>query len=293
MSTDHDSTFTPVFDVFNTNSNTEEVLTKWVTENFPQILNKYLPALDTVEEFAVLSVGSFDGTQDMILLDYVSKKLKKDAMFLYRAIEPCEDALEAFQKSANSNFGSMSGFTFEKESSTFQDYCRKNNESSKRFDVVHFIHSIYYIDDLESALLHSYNNELKKYGIIVALIKTTEAACSVIYNSVRSQVKLPHFHDEYSLHTTDDVAKIAKKHGWKYIELERLKRKTDLTIGLEGSELGDQMLEFIFKLKVRGHVTHEGRQIIEKEILGITEDVNGRRMMNDEDGAVIILKDEL
>ena len=58
---------------------------------------------------------------------------------------------------------------------TFQEYAKEKDEDDARFDVVHFFHSLYYVD-LETTLKHCYEKELKAYWIILCVIQWEENA---------------------------------------------------------------------------------------------------------------------
>lgn len=119
----------------------------------------------------VLSVGAADGELDLQVVKVV-KDISKKKVY-NRVIEPNEYSLNRYRESITTKLPpELSGdnviFDLGKPR-TFQEYMAEEKMDSVKFDIVHFIQSIYYMD-MEEALTHCYNNELGEHGIIICII---------------------------------------------------------------------------------------------------------------------------
>ena len=89
-----------------------------------------------------------------------------------RAIEPNEDSCGVYKAAIEKLPNSLEQLTeFDICQQKFEEYkeSEKSNEGSVKFDMVHFIHSIYYVD-IEQAVVHCLENEIGDHGVFVACI---------------------------------------------------------------------------------------------------------------------------
>ena len=113
--------------------------------------------------FNILSVGSGTGEVDMEILKVMKEELQRtqgrDQIKIYnRAIEPSEYACDLY-KSAVKRVNDQQ-IDFDVRCQTFQEYKERGPEKPEecnKFDVIHFMHSIYYVD-IEEALSHCIEN---------------------------------------------------------------------------------------------------------------------------------------
>ena len=75
-----------------------------------------------------------------------------------------------------------------------------------KFDVVHFIHSIYYLT-VEDALVHCYEKELGEKGIIISITESEDNPW------MRFASKFP---DQRDLPRCKDAIAVVTRKGWKY-----------------------------------------------------------------------------
>lgn len=121
----------------------------------------------------VLSIGSGHGVMDLQAVIKVLKELSKNGVYT-KVVEPNEYFLDEYKASVKQQLASKPilgrvVFDIDKPKS-FGDYvAEKKANDSVKFDVVHFIHSIYHID-FEEALTHCYRNELGDKGLIICVI---------------------------------------------------------------------------------------------------------------------------
>jgi len=147
-----------------------------ITERFIKALNLYLPSdLESLSSNGdvcrVLSVGSGDGKVDLQVLKIIKDVSKK--IVYNRVIEPNEFSFYKYKDSIQLLLGKSSeldDITFDiTKPKTFYNYIAEEKTDAIKFDIVHFVHSLYFMD-VEEALAHCYDNELGEKGMILCFI---------------------------------------------------------------------------------------------------------------------------
>ena len=211
--------------------------------------------------FSILSVGSGDGENDLPFLENLSKlcqvKDKKVDIFV-RAIEPDKKRLEVFRVKAENlpeSLKSRADFEFEWLQMTCQRNVEKRKKADVKFDVVHFIHSIYYTG-LETALEHCYERELGIRGVILS-ITNDEDNPIVKYARAFSEKGL--ILNPGAFYSNRDIRDVAEKNGWKYVECPGETRPCDITAIFDSSsQQGNKLLDFLTHcVNVRATVSQE------------------------------------
>ena len=205
--------------------------------------------------FNILSVGSGTGEMDMEIMKIIEKQLQKSdqgrVMKIFnRAIEPNEYSCSLY-KAAIENLPSPLNDDLRREveicQHTFQEYMYKESQQrqearSVKFDMVHFIHSIYHVD-IKQALMHCFEKELSEQGVLVCLI----AGQDLIYWVTLRQNSQWHGRDKNSekYETAEEIIKIAKNNGWKH-EIYSQEYSIDVTdVFDEKSTEGNLLLDFL------------------------------------------------
>ena len=126
--------------------------------------------------FCILSVGSGEGYNDLPFIEMLCKADQGKAgkpLFFVRAIEPDKMKLDAFcakAKDLPESFKMRADIEFDWCPMTYQEYVEQKKKDKVKFDVIHFLDSIYYVN-VESALKHCYEEELGAKGVISPLLK--------------------------------------------------------------------------------------------------------------------------
>lgn len=239
----------------------------------------------------VLSVGSGDGENDINLLEALSKIRQNDGeaiSMVNRVIEPNVDRLSAFRAKApnlREHFKGRANIDFEWIPVTFQEYSSQKKADDVRFDVVHFIHSIYYLE-VEDVLVHCYEKELGRKGMIIS-ISESEASPICKYADI--------FRDRLinSFSRNNNVVAVAREKGWKYFVCPGDFKTLDITAIFDSSSLeGNYLLDFLtYRMDVR---QNENRETVEKMLKFWEEQSSineqGKRVVELGDNAVIIVK---
>ena len=169
--------------------------------------------------FDILSVGSGTGEMDIEIMKIIKEELQKSGQgrstkIFNRAIEPNEyscglykDAIENLPSPLNDQLTE-----FEICQQTFEEYIESEKESV-RFDIVHFMHSIYYVD-IEQAMIHCFEKELNDKGTFACIVEERDLSYWVTVkqgNQWHGKEKGSEVYD-----TTGKMIKIAYDNGWKH-----------------------------------------------------------------------------
>ena len=113
-----------------------------------------------------------------------------------------------------------------------------------QFDIVHFIHSLYYID-VEKALTHCYDNELGEKGLIICVLAGK--------GDTMEHIKKNAFNID---HVGGEISEIACKHGWNH-ELYSQEYSIDVTQVLDERSLEGNLLLDFFTHCMNSRVDHK------------------------------------
>ena len=272
-------------------------------KNFEILRHHIPPLIHTVSlsscqqrsSFNILSVGSGTGEKDMDIIKIIKNELQqtdqgRHMKIFNRAIEPNEYSCGLY-KAAIENLPSPLNdhqTEFEICHQTFEGYkegqqCQE--VGSVRFDMVHFIHSIYYVD-IEQTLIHCFEKELSEKGVFVCLV----AGQDLIY-WVTSKQNTWHGRDEDSENFGIEIIKIAENNGWKH-EIYSQEYSIDVSdLFDEKSTEGNLLLDFLTHT-VNFRETAD-KQLVE-ETLALIEELttvkDGKRFGDKKESLIFIYK---
>ena len=174
---------------------------------------------------------------------------------------------------------------------SFEDYAKGFTMEQPKFDLIYFIHSIYYVD-IEAVLKHCMENELQDNGLLVFMVERPD-----IMIFVEEKQRFPDWHgtpDEKnpeSCEIAEKMLHIAEKCGWKH-ELYTHEYSIDVTeIFDPQSSEGNLLLDFITHTKnYRGTADKKLLQ----ETLELIEDLStlkdGKRLGKKKESLIFIYK---
>ena len=225
-------------------------------KNF-ELLRDHIPALirrSTLPKsqqrscFNILSVGGGTGEMDIEIMKIIQEELLKSKQGRYikmfnRAIEPNEYSCGLYKAAIKNLPSPLNGqlTEFELFQQTFKEYKQSEKESVK-FDMVHFMHSIYYVD-VEQALIHCIEKELSDQGTVACIVEERDLS----YWVTAKQANQWHGKDKDGeiYETTDKMIKIANDNGWKH-EIYTKEYYIDVTeVFDEKSTEGNLLLDFL------------------------------------------------
>ena len=227
--------------------------------------------------FNILSVGSGTGEVDMEILKVMKEELQRtqgrDQIKIYnRAIEPSEYACDLY-KSAVKRVNDQQ-IDFDVRCQTFQEYKERGPEKPEecnKFDVIHFMHSIYYVD-IEEALSHCIENELHTNGSLLCMVEGPD-----LISWVLDKQRFPDWHAKPgdsvpdSFKTVEKLFKFLGEAGWRY-EVFNQESPIDVTdvFDPESTE-GNLLLDFLTHSKNFRHTADE--QLV-KETLALIKELS-------------------
>ena len=261
------------------------------------IITDYLSDLPKSDSpFRVLSVGSGEGQNDINILKALNELLSKQSeaapSLVNRVIEPEVARLNAFRSKAEAYMKHSMGpsrVDFEWLPMTFQEYAakQKKEDDTVKMNLVHFIHSIYYVD-VEEALVHCYEKELGTKGVILCIYQMKENLLDKFKEAFPKECAV-------TLFPSEDVITVAREKGWKYFECPGDSKYLDIAAIFDGSlkTEGDELLNFMAGRIINVRQSEE-KETVEKmlnfwkEESFLSED--GKRIVELKDFAVVILK---
>lgn len=188
-------------------------------DHMPLMIQKLLHSVQDRTSFNILSVGSGTGDMDLEILKIVKDELERSQgchqmKIFNRAIEinkyPCD-----LYKAAIKNLDDQQA-DFDLRHQSFEEYAEEFTMAQPKFDVIHFIHSVYYVDT-EAVLKHCIENELQDNGRLVFIVERPD-----LISSVLEKQRFPDWHgspDEKnpeSFETAEKLFEISERHGWKH-----------------------------------------------------------------------------
>ena len=125
------------------------------------------------------------------MLSKTRRGIAVNSQFFERAIKPDKTKLESFRAKAEDLPESLKSkaddIKFEWFPMTYLKYVEQKKENDVKFDVIHFLHTIYYVGSgtgLETALKHCYETELGPKGVIFFNYSRFQLSLCEIWQSI-------------------------------------------------------------------------------------------------------------
>ena len=211
-------------------------------------------------EFKVLAVGSNVGSFDCLLIKALfshAKELMQGKKVSYTVVEPNKAAIEEFKHSASLKDNDFQNVSFNWVNKSVQEIL--DAEESERFDLIHFAHVFYYIDNEEEILKSSYDKLLASPGCM--FIVTGIEGDSIWIKLIESfKAKIPSLYLKQSS-TNFLLSEICKRNTWSY-DIFDAKVNLEVTEIFNASDpVGIAVLKFLF------HTTEDPREKFGKELM--------------------------
>ena len=192
-------------------SESKKLFESFQTHIPPLIQSRMVPEC---QQLNILSVGSAEGTTDLMILKIIGQEMQKSdhgqhIEVFNRAIEPNGFSCGLYRE-AIKNLSSLLGNTqtcFEICQQTFDEY-QETKKDEIKFDLIHFVHSIYYVD-MEETLIRCIEKELSDKGHFLCVVQTTQSLTYLVFSKQQSPTR--EISDE-----SEKLIQIAKKHSWNY-----------------------------------------------------------------------------
>ena len=263
-------------------------------DHMPSMIQKLFHLVQDRTSFNILSVGSGTGDIDLEILKIVKDELQRSQAcrqmkIFNRAIEvnkyPCD-----LYKAAIENLNDQQ-VDFDLRHQSFEEYAKEFTKEQPKFDLIHFIHSIYYVD-IEAVLKHCIENELQDNGCLVIMVERSADLISVIEKQLFPDGHgNPDEKNSESAEPAEKMLEIVEKYGWNY-EVCTQEFSIDVTeIFDPQSTEGNLLLDFVTHTKnYRGTADKKLLQ----ETLVLIEDLStlkdGKRLGKKEESLIFIYK---
>ena len=232
--------FMKAHNLFRQKSGQVTEIIKSLRSHLPSTLKYILDEPNSLVGINILSIGSGDGDMDVEILKIVNEEMQRHrpshAVNMFnRAVEPNMHALNQYKNTVATRLPkelSNASIVFDIDRpKTFEEYVA-NIKETVEFDIIHFIHSIYHITDVEKALKYCYEKGLGNRGAIALILSGKDDTIELIKRSRGIS------------HLGSEIVEIVRQNGWRH-EIYRKVYSTDVTeVFDEQSMEGNLMLDF-------------------------------------------------
>lgn len=281
------------FKLFETKCNQFRKTEEMLRERLPSLVPR---RLHDSQQLNILSVGSGNGEKDLLVLKVIRESLRSndngtEIKIFNRGIEPnayfCDLYNEAIENMLTPSDDQATEFEICEQS--FQEYSQHTDKYPVKFDVVHFIHSIYYLD-MEEALCHCFEKELGENGVFVCIVSGLDLINLVLAKQPTNGYGQKDGAIE-NLEKAGQLVEIAKSKGWKH-EVYMNEYSIDVTEVFDPkSTEGNLLLDFLTHT-INFRETAE-KQVVE-ETLAVLRDhtvfKDGKRLGKKKDWLIALYK---
>ena len=281
------------FKLFETKSNQLRKTEEMLRERLPSLVSR---RLHDSQQLNILSVGSGNGEKDLLVLKVIRESLRNndngtELKIFNRAIEPntcfCDLYNEAIENMLTPSDDQATEFEICEQS--FQEYSQHTEKYPVKFDVVHFIHSIYYLD-MEEALCHCFEKELGENGVFVCIVSGLDLINLVLAKQPSNGYGQKDGAIE-NLEKAGQLIEIAKSKGWKH-EVYMNEYSIDVTEVFDPkSTEGNLLLDFLTHT-INFRETAE-KQVVEETLTVVRDHTvfkDGKRLGKKKDWLIAIYK---
>ena len=272
-------------------------------KHLPSHVQQSMPSWNIHKEhstFNILSVGSGTGEIDIEIANIVAEELCSNGNWesiriLNRALEPNKFSCAEYEANVSAIIEN-SPASYEIIPQTFSEYRNSVSNESVKFDLIHFIQSLYYVD-LESAIWYCMVEKLKEYGRLVCLVGDKDSFTNKILTKQAKNKTMTKVNDDLltseGLEISNEIVKFAKKYGWHYV-IYSVNLQLDVTdVFFPDSVEGNLLLDFLtntenYRCNVSALELNETLDYIKQ----LSFERNGRRYGEEKDSLLILCKDE-
>ena len=262
-----------------------------------QAMLKIINRVNIDEPLRVLGIGSGSGESDLLILqamaEFTVSKKKKTPTIHNVIVEPSSSLLDQFKiRASSSSLESAANVSFEWQQKTFSEFNQETSTEKRSFDLIHFVHSLYYFD-IKAALRTCFEQWLKaEHGVVVCYVHTENSYLAKV--SKRFKGKLSCGSERTSFCTHEELAAIAEENSWNYCVPLKENFQINVTPCLTEptSAEADPLIDFLtheqsFRANAEQELFNSWMELIES--LAFTDD-RGEKFVKGESSVVIIYK---
>lgn len=227
----------------------------WVRDH----LLEHLPVKDP---FAILSIGCGIGDFDFQFIRVLKSRLKT---LQYVMVEPNETMCRQLRDRISRH--ALPGVQYEIDPMTFEEFA-----IGRRFDLIHFTHCLYYLQDREGAILHALDS-VPRDGLVL-IFHQTPLGLDQIQRKFLQKVK----GEVYEMFTSKEMERILNRNGIPY-QVEEVNSFVDVSDCFRpDSQTGRNLLRFFLDSDVC-RLGPEVQQEILEFLEELTLEEQGRRLL--------------
>ncbi|XP_077986185.1 histamine N-methyltransferase A-like [Glandiceps talaboti] len=271
---------------------------KWLTVRVPRWMNQtFTSVLENMEfgseispktgerngHFGVLSVGSGAGEVNHMMID---RLLGKFPAINCTIIEPGRKEMVKYQKLVSENSEKLKNVAFQWYAETFETYYERNLED--KFNLIECIETMYYFNDYEGVLQKMYDS-LAPNGVMLIVLAAANAGYHNLWKHHGEVLR----DDNMNFVSAADIKDTLRKNGIPFSTTPDKYRVDISEVFVEGSEVGDQILDFLTQIYHFRQTTPEN---IKNDLISLlksekcSEIVDGKIFFNNTLETIIVKK---
>ena len=233
--------------VFKRKCNQEEEVLKMLQACLPIRIEKLINSSVTKQdEFKILSVGGGKGEMDLKFAETLLQELKKrnthyqNTTIYLRVVEPNPSSCKQFSDAVEAR-GELP-IRVDIRQQTFEEYIQNEQNASREFDIILFIHSIYYLDK-KQAILYCLEKQLRDEGCLLCVYADEAILQQVVLEIAQEKQpgsRLVNLVEKIRPNLIEIVRKCRRKFEEIFNEYP-----IDVSEIFVGSESGDLLLDFL------------------------------------------------
>ena len=211
-------------------------------------------------EFKVLAVGSGNGSLDCLLLKALfshGKELLKGKQVIWTVVEPNTIAIDKFKHNVSLEETVFPNVKFNWVNKGVEEFLEMTRP--ERYDLIHFLHVFYYVENEGEILKNAYEKFLASPGCIVAVVGSEGDIWMDLIGKFKA--KIPSLSSELHYPTNIELSEICKRNGWAF---DTFNGKKDLEITdlfNDKDPRGEAMLKFFL------HTIEDPKEKFGKELI--------------------------
>jgi len=285
--------YVDTFQIFSRHRGKQQAV--WVENKLVERLRDVLQRdyFSRTTEFKVLAFGTNVGSFDTLLIKALfshAKELVEGKQVTYTVIEPNTVAIDEFKRNISTQGGVFQNIKFNWINKRMEEFLE--TKGPERYDLIQFVHVLYYAENEEELLKTAYEKFLASPGCILAVCAAEGNIWRLLVESFK--LKIPSLIVNQVKNV--ELSEICKRNQWEH-RIFDAKMDLEVTdIFNEGDPIGKAMLLFFL------HVDEEPKEKLGKEIiLEVMEflkrmswekikDGKKRLFVNEDDGILLIYK---
>ena len=199
----------------------------WLENSLVPKLRKVFTHDSTTDpKFKVLAVGSGVGSLDCLFLGALfshGEELLEGKQVTWTVVEPNAAALDEFKHRISLQETAFQNIKFDFVNKGVQEFLE--DDKPELYDLIHFLHVLYYVENEETVLKSAYEKFLASPGCLVAAVGSEG---DIWVNLIEKfKTKIPSLSSGFHYPTNIELSEICKRNGWAF---ETFNGKLDLEI---------------------------------------------------------------